>query len=89
MASQWGFFKNKILSSILKKGAGIHPLRSLPLISTTKLKHYAKSANNKSSTENKVILFIDEFSSWLEAEIAKDCIDGFTKVRLFSSVIFR
>lgn len=70
-----GVFKNKILSSILKKGAGIHPLRSLPLISTTKLKHYAKSANNKSSTENKVILFIDEFSSWLEAEIAKDCID--------------
>ncbi len=66
-------FKNAITSSLLKNSCGIAIKRSLPNISSKsfskhiQIKHYQPVNKNK-----KIILFIDEFSNFLDADIAED-----------------
>ena len=70
-------FQNWFSSHLIKSFFGIHSKRSLPKIS----KPYARLANhseriddNKTMTNpiKTVLLFVDEFSNYLESEIAKD-----------------
>ena len=69
-------FSNSFTSSIIKKVAGIAPERSLPKIST---KSFSKLPQNTSRQKDifikEVLLFVDEFSNYLDAEIAKDGYD--------------
>ncbi|MEZ4779366.1 MAG: FAD-linked oxidase C-terminal domain-containing protein [Flavobacteriaceae bacterium] len=66
-------FKNSLTSAFIKKYSGIAPQRSLPLISTKSFdkafqpKQYQVVKQNKS-----VVLLVDEFSNYLEADIAED-----------------
>ncbi len=83
--SNW-FFSNGITSKIIKKISGVHPKRSLPKISTTSFSKYFQNIKNEgfANTSNsnklgrKVILFIDEFSNYLDAEIAVDAYELLT-----------
>lgn len=73
--SNW-VFTNGFTSKIIKNMGGIHQNRSLPKFSnnsfsktfqTIKNEHFNKENNNK-----ELIIFIDEFSNYLDTEIALD-----------------
>lgn len=73
--SNW-LFQNKFTSNLIKKTAQVHPKRSLPLTSTISFDKYFKTSKNQSNKIIKyiseVILFVDEFSNYLDANIAID-----------------
>ena len=77
--SNW-FFGNAITSNIIKNVANVHSNRTLPKVS---IKSFSKQAytlkgeldinyNTASKNSKNVILFVDEFSNYLDAEIASD-----------------
>jgi Fe-S oxidoreductase len=74
------FFSNGFTSKIIKNIGGIHQNRSLPKISIKSFSKSIQSNKNqivkKYSVERKVnknvLLFVDEFSNYLDAEIALD-----------------
>ncbi len=66
-------FSNPIASLIIKNISGIAPKRSLPFMSTssfTKLSQHIVVQEN--SVLKEVFLFVDEFSNYLDANIAED-----------------
>ncbi len=77
--SNW-FFSNKFTASAIKNIGNIHPNRSLPLLSTNNFDKSIQLINKQSIIENKtnlkhkknVLLFVDEFSNYLDTEIAVD-----------------
>ncbi|GHC50214.1 FAD-binding and (Fe-S)-binding domain-containing protein [Ulvibacter litoralis] len=84
-------FSTPFTASILKKVGGIASERSIPLISSKsfnkriKRKQNQVVANNK--TIKKVVLFIDEFSNYLDASIAEDAYDLLTALHYDVTVI--
>ena len=80
-------FNSKILSGMILKPIGISKSRNLPRISSFSFNKYIQSKQNQSLNGKKVILFIDEFTRYLDVEIGKDAIDLLTglgyKVELF------
>jgi|TARA_R100000479_G_scaffold33554_2_gene13830 FAD/FMN-containing dehydrogenase/Fe-S oxidoreductase len=72
-------YKNGFTSSIIKKVSGVASERNLPLISSKSFSKILQSKVNQLNTTNKeVILFVDEFSNYLDAEIAEDAYDLLT-----------
>ncbi|HAV55291.1 MAG TPA: FAD-binding oxidoreductase, partial [Aequorivita sp.] len=73
--SNW-FFANGFTSKIIKNIGGVHQSRSLPKISNRSFSKELETIKNEYVTTNnknkKLILFIDEFSNYLDAEIAVD-----------------
>lgn len=67
-------FKTKFVRGFMNVALGIHPERSLPVISKSFTKYYQE--NNEINTEIKskkiVYLFVDEFTNYLESDIAND-----------------
>src|SRR5690606_32181095 len=63
-------------SSFIKNIGGVHPKRSLPLISTKGLSKtvelFLKERNKKILIQKEVFLFVDEFSNYLDTDIAVD-----------------
>ncbi|RFN58100.1 FAD-binding and (Fe-S)-binding domain-containing protein [Marixanthomonas ophiurae] len=69
-------YKNGFTSKILKNISGVASERSLPFISRKSFSKIYQSKENQITTKNKeVILFVDEFSNYLDAEIAEDAFD--------------
>lgn len=67
-------FDNPITGKIIKSKAKIASERRLPNISIKSFSKISQSFKKQSDTINKeVVLFVDEFSNYLEAEIAEDC----------------
>jgi FAD/FMN-containing dehydrogenase/Fe-S oxidoreductase len=68
------FARNPITGSLIKSIIGIHPKRTLPKAT----KSYATLSKGKTSTPKKVIktvyLFVDEFTNYLESELAVDAV---------------
>ncbi|MCB0465017.1 MAG: FAD-binding protein [Aequorivita sp.] len=79
--SNW-FFTNSFTSKVIKKIGNVHQNRSLPKVSTKSFSKLFQSNKNQFITsfliENKnsknVLLFVDEFSNYLDAEIALDSL---------------
>lgn len=73
--SNW-IFSNNLTSSFIKNIGGVHPKRSLPLISTKGLGKTVelslKERNKKNLIQKEVFLFVDEFSNYLDTDIAID-----------------
>ncbi len=77
--SNW-VFKNGFTSNIIKKVGRVHKSRSLPNISTYSFSKTLQNNKNQlftniydeEKTIKKVLLFVDEFSNYLDAEIAMD-----------------
>ena len=72
-------FKNKFSSSIIKKVLDIHPNRSLPKASKsfTSYANFLDWIDRKRHTQNPlktIYLFVDEFTNYLESNIAIDSI---------------
>ncbi|MCB0456318.1 MAG: FAD-linked oxidase C-terminal domain-containing protein [Flavobacteriaceae bacterium] len=69
-------FKNSISSALIKKYSGIATQRSLPLFSTKSFNKSFQTKQYQIVKQNKsVVLFVDEFSNYLEADIAHDAYE--------------
>lgn len=76
-------FRSPFLSKVVKKAGGIHPDRSLPLVSINTFDYTTNSSGNEIYSNNKldsskikrVYLFVDEFINYMESDIAKDAFD--------------
>lgn len=73
--SNW-IFSNNLTSSFIKNIGGVHPKRSLPLVSTKGLSKilelFLKERNEEISFQKEIFLFVDEFSNYLDTDIAVD-----------------
>jgi Fe-S oxidoreductase len=58
---------------LINRILGIHPNRSLPLLTTLSLRDWSKHRKSIKSAK-KVYLFADEFTNYLDTEIGKKCI---------------
>jgi FAD/FMN-containing dehydrogenase/Fe-S oxidoreductase len=66
-------FNNKITSTLIKKTTGIASKRSIPNVSIKSFSKIIQISNNELvSKDLNVYLFIDEFSNFLESNIAND-----------------
>lgn len=78
--SNW-FFSNGFTSKIIKNLGGVHQDRTLPKISIKSFSNAIQNNKNQTITEytvdktihKNVLFFVDEFSNFLDAEIAMDC----------------
>ncbi|ALM06999.1 FAD-binding protein [Sediminicola sp. YIK13] len=69
-------YRSKVLSSLVKKTAGVSQERSLPKVSSVDFnKHLQKSQKEATISKSKVILYIDEFTNYLDTELGKDAIE--------------
>jgi len=69
-------FTNSTTSKIIKKVANIADERSLPIVSIKSFSKLSQSTINQLNKNNlKVVLFVDEFSNYLESDIAVDCYE--------------
>lgn len=63
------------VSQMMKKTLGIHPQRSLPKVASTTLRQWIKRQGagqaSSSAKKRKVVLFIDEFTNYLDPETGK------------------
>ncbi|PHS07969.1 MAG: FAD-binding oxidoreductase [Kordia sp.] len=71
-------FSNSITAGLLKKMNGVAPQRSLPLVSKPSLKILKKKDQKLSKPIKSVYLFVDEFTNYLDAQIAFDTYDLLT-----------
>ncbi len=73
--SNW-FFANGFTSKIIKNISGVHQKRSLPKISNKSFSKHLQIFQNEGvktiSNKRPLVLFVDEFSNYLDAEIAVD-----------------
>jgi len=71
-------FSNGVTSSLLKKMNGVAPERSLPLVSKPSLKRLHKKKQELVAPIKSIYLFVDEFTNYLDAQIAFDSYDLLT-----------
>jgi FAD/FMN-containing dehydrogenase/Fe-S oxidoreductase len=70
------FFRTRFTSGILKKISEIAPERSIPLLSTKSFSKEFKSKQYENvMNSHDLVLFVDEFSNYLDANIAKDTLE--------------
>ncbi len=68
-------YASTFLGGILKKSAGIDPRRSLPKVFNFDFDaHLGKCRSEHEVSKRKVILYIDEFTKYLDVDLGKDAI---------------
>lgn len=72
------FFNSEIVSKFVIKPLGISKNRKLPKVSTFNFDKYIQTKQNQVLEKNKLIIFIDEFSKYLDTGVGKDAIDLLT-----------
>ncbi|WP_411030623.1 FAD-binding and (Fe-S)-binding domain-containing protein [Spongiimicrobium sp. 3-5] len=69
-------YKSKILGNLVKKTSGVAVERQLPLVSSFNFDEHLQNFKNKHNTTNKkVVLYIDEFTNYLDIDLGKDAIE--------------
>lgn len=69
-------YDSKLLGGLLKKSAGVAKERSLPKVYSFNFDNYLQSIELKQTAiKQKVILYIDEFTNYLDIELGKDAIE--------------
>jgi len=71
-------FSNPITAALLKKMNGVASERSLPLVSKPSLKKLQNRRQKIDSPLKSIYLFVDEFTNYLDAQIAFDAYDLLT-----------
>ncbi|GFR75365.1 FAD/FMN-containing dehydrogenase [Elysia marginata] len=66
------FLKNKHTASLAKRILKIAPSRTLPTVKKFNIRDVCKTS---SKTKGKVLLFLDEFSTYTDSDIVKDAFD--------------
>ncbi|MDO6472116.1 FAD-binding and (Fe-S)-binding domain-containing protein [Maribacter sp. 1_MG-2023] len=74
-------YDSKFLGSLLKKTSGVAKERTLPKVYSFNFdKHLQEYGNQNIKSKKKVVLFIDEFTKYLDIEVGKDAIELLTKL---------
>lgn len=74
-------YGNSFLSGLLKKFAGVAKERSLPKVYSFNFDKHLQIAKRKYVTsKDKVALYIDEFTNYLDVDLGKDAIDVLSKL---------
>ena len=68
-------FESKLLSVVLKSAFGVAPKRRLPKVYNFNFEEQRQKNGNKKGNGKKVILFLDEFTKYLDVEVGSDAID--------------
>ncbi len=68
-------FANKFTGNILKKRFGIAPERNFPEVSKVNFRRFLKTQQKKLTQTRKVVLYIDEFTRYLDTTVGKDAIE--------------
>ena len=65
-----------LTSGLVKRMAGVAAARQIPKLSQTTFQaYYERHSGNEVHSNRKVVLFVDEFSNYLDADIAIDCFE--------------
>ncbi|WP_298475687.1 FAD-binding and (Fe-S)-binding domain-containing protein [uncultured Maribacter sp.] len=74
-------YDSNFISSLIKKISGVAKKRTLPKVSSVNFNKHLQLFNNKEYTTNrKVVLYIDEFTNYLDVELGKDAIEVLTRL---------
>ncbi|PCJ95020.1 MAG: FAD-binding oxidoreductase [Flavobacteriaceae bacterium] len=74
-------YKSKGLGDFIKKASGVAVERSLPLVSSFNFDKHLQLNNNQSiSKKSKVILYIDEFTRYMDVNLGQDAIEVLVKL---------
>ena len=74
-------YDSSIFGGLLKKSAGVAVERSLPRVSSFNFDEYLQSFKKQYGTSNKkIILYVDEFSQYLDVDLTKDAIALLTRL---------
>ncbi len=69
-------YRSSILSGLLKRAVGVAEKRSLPEVYKVNFDNYLNASTaGKIPSKQKVIIYIDEFTQYLDVEVGKDAID--------------
>jgi FAD/FMN-containing dehydrogenase/Fe-S oxidoreductase len=69
-------YDSEFLGGLLKKSSGVAKERSLPNVYSFNFdKHLQKSNLENTKSKKKVVLYIDEFTKYLDIEVGKDAIE--------------
>lgn len=68
-------YDSKILGGLLKKSAGVAMERSFPAVYNVNLEKHLQKLKNSNASLGKVVLYIDEFTRYLDVEVGKDAIE--------------
>ncbi|EAR01445.1 FAD-binding and (Fe-S)-binding domain-containing protein [Maribacter sp. HTCC2170] len=72
-------YGSKVLSGLLKKFVGVAAERSMPMVSSVNFDKYVyKSQNQSIDVNKKVVLYIDEFTRYMDVQLGIDAIDVLT-----------
>ncbi|MCK0145568.1 FAD-binding protein [Arenibacter sp. F26102] len=74
-------YDSKIFGALLKKSVGVADQRSLPKVYNVDFDKELLNAKGKSNTtRSTVVLYIDEFTNYLDVELGKDAIEVLTRL---------
>ena len=74
-------YGSKILSGLLKKSVGVAAKRTMPKISSFNFNKYLQNTVNQHNNNYvKIVLYIDEFTRYMDTELGKDAIDVLVKL---------
>ncbi|MFT4831547.1 MAG: FAD/FMN-containing dehydrogenase/Fe-S oxidoreductase [Psychroserpens sp.] len=74
-------YGSKVFSSLVKKIAGVAQERSLPKVSSFNFnKHLQKIKIESTVSKSKVVLYIDEFTNYLDTDLGRDAIEVLSKL---------
>ena len=74
-------YASKILGGLAKKTAGVALERSFPKVSSFDFDNYLQYFKNQETTsKQKIILYIDEFTNYLDIGVGKDAIEVLTRL---------
>lgn len=69
-------YESKFLGGLLKKSSGVATERSLPKVYSVNYNKHLKSIRNQYTiSKQKVVLYVDEFTRYLDVEVGKDAIE--------------
>ncbi len=75
-------YSSRSLSGLLKKTAGVAPERNFPKVYNFNFERHLKKFNLKNTdlSKKKVVLYLDEFTKYLDIEVGKDAIELLCKL---------
>jgi len=74
-------YRSRFLSGLAKKISGVALERNLPQVSNFNFDRYLQELKNQSTlSKHKVILYIDEFTNYLDIDLGKDAIEVLTRL---------
>ncbi|WP_238389969.1 FAD-binding and (Fe-S)-binding domain-containing protein [Arenibacter aquaticus] len=74
-------YDSKFLGGLLKRTAGVATERSLPKVFKVDFdKELIKAKSQATKTKSKLVLYIDEFTNYLDVELGRDAIEVLTRL---------